>query len=520
MQRGLVPSNPDGGGLSVPSGRRTGTVDPVRKHPDAGASGAARANPPLPNAGKPRFAGGAAMRQQLTRPIPIAIPTVVAPAGAFVALLGFYIMLHTGLGGEVLKIFLHVPFPVVAIFAVIVPLAAGFTGRVGWFFRTPVAVPWLLMLAWMTFSAITSFYPRESVSEVLPYGLRFHIMPLLFCAIATTSKSVRSLIVWAAMGMFPVLLLCFVKGEMVEGIRFAVPDTSLENPNDLAFLLLWGSTLLLIFLLGKGKLGKIVTLAAIPSCFWFILKTASRANFITIFFVLAVAVIISAPPVRIFLLVAVPIGLAITLPLLPKSTLDRILSVVVSSSISDVAQQSNSVANAELKGAIGSEAERMELAKLAIDATFRHPVFGVGMSMFATETADYFMKNFGTKAPWLTAHDSYLKISSESGIPGLIFYVWSIVAGIGMTWRTFIKSRGHPEFQTTNRNSICVLLALVVYAVGTFFCDIVYFSYLSITMGLAAANFLSFRNESAMLNAATPVSQPVFQPNGSRLLRR
>lgn len=459
------------------------------------------------------------MRPKLTPSARTAIPVVAAPAGALVALLGFYIMLHTGDGGEVLKIFLHVPFPVVAIFALVVPVAAGITGRVLWFFKTPVAIPWFLMLGWMTFSALTSFYPTESVSEFLPYGLRFHIMPLLFCAIATTCGSVRSLITWAALGLFPILLLCATKGELMEGTRFAIPETSLVNPNDLAFLLLWGATLLLVFLLGNGKLAKIAALVAIPSCFWFILKTASRANFITIFVVLAVAVLIAAPSTRIVLLVAVPLGLGITLPLLPKATLDRMLAVVVSSSIDEVGKESDA-ATGQLRGALGSEAARMELAKLAIDATLRHPVFGVGMSMFANETADYFMKSYGTKAPWQTAHNSYLKISSENGIPGFVFYAWSILAAIGMTWRTFVNSRGRPEFQTANRNSICILLALVAYIVGTFFCDIVYLSYLSITVGLAAANFLSFRNESALVNAAAPVPQPAFQPNGSRLLRR
>jgi len=437
------------------------------------------------------------------------------------ALLGFYVTLHTGLGGEILKIFLHIPFPVVGIFSVIVPLAIAFTGRLPLFFGTPVARPWLLLFVWIVICSLLSFYPRESVTEAIPFGLRFQIMPFLFCAVGTTSKAVRRLLSAAAIGMVPILLLCFVNGRTFEETRFAIPDTSLQNPNDLAFLLLWGSVLLLSFLLGKGKLGKAVALVAIPSCFWFILKTASRANFFTIFAVVAVAVLIAARPVRIMLLVAIPICLAITLPLLPKSTVDRLLSVVVSSSIDEVGKQSNETADLQLQGAIGSEAARIELAKLAIDATFRHPIFGVGMAMFANETADYFQKATGKKAPWQTAHNSYLKISSENGIPGLIFYMWSIVASIGMTWRTLKKSRGRPGFEDTTRNSICILLALVTYAVGTFFCDIVYLSYLSISIGLAAANYLAFRNEDRTASDVAPVSQTAgFVPGFNRAVAR
>ena len=516
MRPRFVPYDPDDRGLSAPPAKRVGAPKPGALKQSWTQPGTATI-PAVPQAASP-FRPGVRPGPPVTGIYPpqrmpdraVLSPSVVGPAGAVVALLGFYIFLHTSLGGEVLKIFLHIPFPVVAIFAVIVPLVAFITGKPFVFFGTPLARPWLLLLAWILFSAVLSFYPRESVTEAIPYALRFQIMPFVFCAVATTSKSVRTLLVAAALGILPVLLLCFTKGEMEEGTRFGVAHTSLENPNDLAFLLLWGSTLLVLFLLGKGKLGKVVALVAIPSCFWFILKTASRANFLTIFAVLGVALLIAAPSVRIILLFAVPMGLAITLPLLPKATLDRILSVAVSSSIDEVGKQSSAAATGQLAGALASEAARMELAKLAVDATLRHPVFGVGMAMFANETADFVLRATGQKAPWLTAHNSYLKISSENGIPGLIFYVWSIAAAIGMTWRTFNKSRGRPGFQDANQNSVCILLALVVYAVGTFFCDVVYLPYLSITVGLASANFLAFRNEDRLAAASVPLPQPAY----------
>ncbi len=374
----------------------------------------------------------------------------------------------------------------------------------------------------MALCSVVSFYPRESITEFLPYALRLQIMPILFCAVGTTSKAVRRLLAATAIGLLPILILCFTKGELQEGTRFGLGqmgDNSLSNPNDLAFHLLWGSMLLLLFLTSKNKLGKVVAIIAISSSFWFILKTASRANFLTIFAVMAVAFLLAAPSVRMILLIGVPIGIAITLPLLPKATLERILAIEVTSSIDEVGQHSDSAADEQLKGALGSEAARMELAKLAVDATFRHPIFGVGMAMFANETADYMIRTFGRKAPWQTAHNSYLKISSEQGIPGLILYVWAILASISMSWRTFNRSRKRPGFEDAARNSLCILMALVVYAVGTFFCDIVYLPYLPITVGLAAANFLAFRNEDRLASLTAPVQFsgfPVSRPSGVR----
>ena len=502
MQRSFVPSRPGVRGFPASPDKLSGAPGPVRG-PLGNRLKPGVTRPPagLPGARRPA-AAAPSLRQQ-----------AAAPAAFTIGLLGFYIAMHTSFAGEMLAIFLHFPFPVVGIFAVIVPLVVLFAGKATRFFAAPVALPWLLLNGWMVLCAALSFYPRGSIMDVIPFELRFQILPILFCAVATTSKATRALLAWTAAGIIPALLLCATKGAQIEG-RLGVLGTSLENPNDLAFHLLWGSMLLLVFLLGKGKLGKIVAVIAIPASVWFILKTASRANFLTIFAVVAIAFLLAAPSVRMILLLAIPIGLAAMLPFLPRATVERILAVVVSSSIDEVDKQTDASSDEQVRGALGSEAARMELAKLAVNATLRHPLFGVGMNMFATETADYLLKDTGKKAPWQTAHNSYLKISSENGVPALIFYAWSILSSIGMSWRTFSKARGRPGFEDATRNSVCILLALIVYAVGTFFCDIVYLPYLAITVSLAAANYLSFQNDDRLARA--PMPMPMRVPSGVR----
>jgi hypothetical protein len=431
------------------------------------------------------------------------------PAAALVLLLGIYIAMHTSLAGEILAIFLHIPLPVVGVFSLIVPAAVAFVGRPTQFFGAPVAKPWILLNIWMALAALFSFYPHDSVSSVIPLILRLQIMPVLFCGVATTSKSTRSLLKWAALGLLPLLLLCFTSGQMLEGYRFAIPETSLANPNDLAFHLLWGCMLLLVFLFGRNKLMKIMVLMAVPTSLWFILKTASRSNFLTIFAVVAMGLLLTKSSTRVMLLLGIPLALAIMLPLLPRDTLDRITAIASGSSAGDAAEAAKASGNDKLEGAFDSEAARLELSRLAVDATLRHPVFGVGMQMFGDETADHLMKTKGTKGPWQSAHDSYLKISSENGIPALIFYVWAILSSVWMTWSTLRKTRARPGFEDAYHNSICILMALVAYVVGTFFCDIVYLPYFSVTIGLAAANYMAFRNEDR-LAAALAQLEPSF----------
>jgi O-antigen ligase len=417
-----------------------------------------------------------------------------AAAGGFVmALFGFYAFMHTGAFGEIMAVYLHLNVPMVAAMAVIVSIAALFHGGLGRFGAAPTAKPWIILSVWLFITSIFSFSARESVRYIVPFLVRFMAMPLLFCAFATTTRTVQKLISWAAAGLIPVLVLCVTKGSMMDGVRFGVVGTSLENPNDLAFHLLWGSTLLLIFFF-RGKLGKLLVLATVPPCFWFIMKTASRANLISIFVLVAVVFLIVPSSVRLVMAVVVPVVLVVTIAALPKATQQRILAIAISSEV-DVAAQSNGTEDDNLKGALGSQAERMELSKLAIEATFRHPIFGTGPTMYANETAAYIMAKFGKKAPWLTAHDSYLKISSETGIPGLVFYVWAILSGLRLGYKTYMRTAGKPGMQIANRNALCLLLALVTYAFGTFFCDIVYYSYLPMTLGLTAANYLATINE-------------------------
>jgi len=513
MQRSPVPYQPR---IPVLPGSRTFTPAPVRKaqvpnRPALNLPGNRAGTKDVPR----RPSGGQAAASRVPAAYLAQLRGLVEePAGPLLSLLGFYVILHTGDAGEVLKFVLHFPFPIVIFFALTVPVISLVVGSPGRFFSTPMALPWVLLNLWMGLSSTMSYSPGWSIKEYIPFALRLQIFPILFCAVATTSKSTRRLLAWTALGMFPILLLCVVKGEMQEGYRFAlVPPLSLSNPNDLAFQLLWGSMTLLPFLMNKGALAKVLTLAAIALSFWFILKTASRANFLTIFAVVAVGFLLAAPRVRMIMAMMVPLCLAVTLPLLPRATLSRILTIAVASA-PDPAP--GGVAD-ELSHARDSEEARKELAKLAINTTLRHPVFGVGMLMFADETADYFTKTYGTKAPWQTAHNSYLKISSENGIPGLIFYVWAIGASILATWRVLKGSRGRPGFEDTFRSSVAILLTLVVYAVGTFFCDIVYLSYCPITIGLAAANFIAFRNEDLLAKALAEVSAtPILQPYGAR----
>lgn len=416
-------------------------------------------------------------------------------------LLGFYVFEHTTFAGELLANFAHIRFPVVAITGAVVTVCALFSGRLLQFLRTPLAIPWIFLYAWMVLASLFSFWARASVGFVIPYGLRFQLMPFLFCALAVSTRAVRDLLTLAGSGLLVVLALCITKGTLYDG-RLVVPATDMLNPNDLAFHLLWLSMLAAVFLLNRGVGGKLLSAAMIPLSVWYMLKTGSRANLLTFIVLFGVVFVLVPRGTRALLALGTPVAVIVVLTVLPRSTLNRMMAIVLTSSEQEVATRTLQTKDAELRGAIGSQAARMELQKLAISATLRHPVFGVGPLMFENETAANILKNTGQKAPWQTAHNSYLKISSETGVIGFLLYLWTLVAAFRLTYDCYKRTQKRPELKIANGNSVAILLALVVFGFGSFFCDIVYLSYLGITLGLASANYLAVAGDEAGLETA------------------
>lgn len=109
------------------------------------------------------------------------------------------------------------------------------------------------------------------------------------------------------------------------------------------------------------------------------------------------------------------VGAVLLLPLAPKGLWERFSTLFVSTDVNTL--DPNSAAGS----ALGSKRQREELIVRALILTSENPMFGVGMNNFAAAAHD----RFSTGAEdWVGCHDTFLQISSELGIPGLLFYLW------------------------------------------------------------------------------------------------
>jgi O-antigen ligase len=105
-----------------------------------------------------------------------------------------------------------------------------------------------------------------------------------------------------------------------------------------------------------------------------------------------------------------------------------------------------------------------------------------------------YKESTGQRAQWVGTHNTYTQVSSESGIPGFIFYLATIVVCMRMNYRVYKKTRGISGLEDYAAVSFCMFLSIVAYAVGSFFDQLAYSTYLPIIAGVSSANYFAIRH--------------------------
>ena len=137
--------------------------------------------------------------------------------------------------------------------------------------------------------------------------------------------------------------------------------------------------------------------------------------------------------------------------------------------------------------AAASTQSRKLLLRKSLKFTAQHPLFGVGPGMFdVADDADAKAAGF-RKGVWLGTHNSYTQISSEMGIPALIFYVAAMFFALRDTYRVYKQCRGEPRLNALANTAIGLNYTLIVFAVTILFEHIAYTVMLPVFGALAAA---------------------------------
>jgi len=415
-------------------------------------------------------------------------PSPQATGGILIILMGLYVFLHVAPMAEIFLRVLSVNLRPTIITGLLLGFGVLFSGHLGRFWQLRIGKVWFVLLILYSLAAVLGEYRGQSVPFIAEYGIRFHTIPFLICATAFTTRDVHRLMYWAGGSAFVLLALCLTVGRLDEGGRFFIPKTSLSNPNDLALLLLLGATYLLLMAYSSSTFPRLIALVALPMVLYFVLQTGSRANFLTVLAVIAVLMFTVPQRVKLaigLLLPVLAVGMAL---LVPTSTWQRLTMIVLH-------PEEEIYRNPDASHEVGSQLARQLLLERAIALTARHPLFGVGPQMFEVGVEEMVRSEEKVKSGWQAAHNVYLQIAAENGVPGFILFVWFVFWCLKTNFRTFRQTRTNPEMVSCRNVSLCLLLLGVTYSFGILFSNTLYDPALPILLGLTAANRIAFDRE-------------------------
>jgi O-antigen ligase len=247
----------------------------------------------------------------------------------------------------------------------------------------------------------------------------------------------------------------------------------LANPNDLAQVLLVGVPGLLLMALSSTA--SAMRRALIGVCILVVLvvtaQTGSRASVIVEAGVLLVLLFSFSWGTRLKLLVGLVVAGMIVVPFLSREQRYRYSTIF-------------SERTDAYDPALASRDARIELLEQSIDLTIAHPVFGAGPGVFEVASAEL-SKERGERGLWHATHNSYTQVSSESGLPGLFFYMAVLIGTLKSSRRIWTRLR---EDQPDVANiGYCLWLSLVIFAINTFFTSVAFHLYLPMLAGFVVA---------------------------------
>jgi O-antigen ligase len=136
------------------------------------------------------------------------------------------------------------------------------------------------------------------------------------------------------------------------------------------------------------------------------------------------------------------------------------------------------------------ESGRLQIWSRGLGYMFDHPVLGVGPNNFqvAEGTLSPFAERqqFGIGVRWNAAHNSFIQVGAELGIPGLVLFVALIVTAFAALRRSDRYERALAEWQTSPSTLTPALTAaLLGFVVGSSFLSLAYSEMLYTLMALA-----------------------------------
>ncbi len=381
------------------------------------------------------------------------------------------------------------------------------TGGIGRALRARSTKYWLAFLVWLCLATAFSIWRGGSAAEVFAYAKSELIMLFAIAGLVMTWKEYKVVMFTLGLAAFTDLAIgrLFVHLDTYR-VDLAMGGSTIGNSNDFAAHLILMMAFLFYFLVAP-KSPTLIRFASVPAisyCIYLIISTASRGALLALIICALFAFLTGSSRFRIVLLVSLPIAAVVIVSLLPRTTLLRLATLT--------STQSTSAGDVVLiQEAEGSSQMREELFKKSIQYTLQHPLFGVGPKQFASYEGGE-STAAGRRGMWHQTHNMFTQVSSECGIPALLFFLCAIGSALRLAIKTFKSAKTNPMNADIKAAAFCLMLGIIGFISAAFFLNLAYRFYEPALCGLCIALYSAAEREMAARQARAASAQPITPP--------
>ncbi len=370
---------------------------------------------------------------------------------------------------------------------------------------------WLTLFSvWIVLGIPFSAWRGNSFRNFSNMWLKSFLMFFLIGGLIFTVEQFRKSIFWLGVATISVIYYAFRSGVNAVDERLSVSYGTLGNANDLAGALLMGTPFMLYVLSDSRRSSVVRLIAAVMTLVLLlvVIRTGSRGALIAIAAMMLLAFLRAGFANKAKILVVCAAAVLLFPLVASRTMIERYATMLKTTADPSV--------SADAASAIESTNARRELMKQGVRITVKHPIFGVGLGNFTDQSANLLIEK-GQQPLWFTCHDIFLLVSSETGVPGLIFYVGCIAVCFLILARLQRDVKGLPELEQVSGMAFCVMVSLTSFVTCGIFSTSAYTFQLPLLAALTAALERVSRPAINAARAERFASQSPFLPTAPRI---
>jgi O-antigen ligase len=451
------------------------------------------------------------------RPVPQAPGsslTLAAEPSAFLwnvpmVILCLLILNHFGRPFEFFLIGFKIPFVICVLGGLVVLTTGGLKA-----FNSAIGIPLLVLIGWMLAATPFSSWRGGSARVVLNFvGLEI----VLFLLSASAPRSLADLRKAGYVLVGSYALYAVVGSLTAHSVIGSPPGTderlgfkgTFGNSDDLALLIGFTLPFVVLFALRMRSfpLRMLTLVVGTGIMVRAVLLTGTRAALAALGAILVVYFLRASGVQRVGLAAFALVGAMLAVVILPSDILKRFATLTEVFNSETVAAQTSS------DEAMASVADRKELLEDALRMIRAHPLLGVGPGEYPDYRVQFLQGQGGVKR-YYTAHNSYLEVAAENGIPALFCYL----AFLGAVYWTIRKSirlnrRGaRAEWERGYQIGVALETSFIFFVVCAAFMNCERYPHQFLVAGMAIALCRISEHRGAQIQNSQPPAEAGFQP--------